>query len=634
MCSFFLNNNVFRCFVLYVLIQLTASDLYAQRPPFGSGGSNNFGSTPSSTTVEDDGPDTTIYTFFLLNDIYKKMNVSDTAADIKFLKRFSLSKNNIEHVSTGNLGAASYSLILQPQINTGFTSGYDQYQIYHINLLDFRFYEQNRPLTDLYFSQLGSQDNINVGANFSRNFKNGLSVSLNYQRVLQAGLFTGQNTRATAFGVALRYKSANERYNGFLVFLNNANEESHMGGILNEDDLTKEFKKNIPKIIENANTRQQERSISFVQYYSIHKAKNDWQVYFQNTTSFKPSYFKFTDVDISNKNDSTFYAFIPFEKRGIRRYVNINQFSNGLFIHGDRNKGIKGKLGLKYDYYQIDDQILNTSRSDLTASFDGSIPFLKSLNLDTKAEVGLLSNIGNFDLSGQLNIQLSKIAFFRGGLRFFRSEPSYNQRRLILNETLILNAALTKPLGSSLHAEIEIPKLKFGISLSQTIINNPVFWDTMGLATSFDDILNVLYLKVKQDFKFWGFHINNQAHFQIQSNDLYPVPRFFSTHQLYVNGRWFKKVLDVSFGIDARLITKSIGAKFQPIFGSFALSNTELPFFPAANLFFTAKVSAFKAMFVMENFGQYFVEKPNFDVLRHPQFDPTFRFGFQWLLKD
>ena len=92
--------------------------------------------------------------------------------------------------------------------------------------------------------------------------------------------------------------------------------------------------------------------------------------------------------------------------------------------------------------------------------------------------------------------------------------------------------------------------------------------------------------------------------------------------------------MDVNIGIDARLIAAYDGPQFQPLFGEFIQSTTTLPFFPAANFYLLSRVSSFRVMIIMENFGQYFRKDYNFDVVNHPQFDPKLRFGIQWLLKD
>ena len=171
----------------------------------------------------------------------------------------------------------------------------------------------------------------------------------------------------------MRYKSPGEKYNAFLIFIHNANEEGHIGGITDAEKLIDQFKKDIPDLLTEATTRQQERNLSFIQYYKLNSSTNKtWRIYLKN---------------------STIYAGNPLDPRGIRRYLNISQLSNGFYINGERIKGIQGRLGLIIDHYTINDNPIDSKRTDITATFDGKIPFYKSLILETNAKLGLLKNL-------------------------------------------------------------------------------------------------------------------------------------------------------------------------------------------------------------------------------------------------
>lgn len=626
------------------LLSLVTINVSAQKKPLGVGSGGNIPQerlntlkTNSSqpTDSQESGPDSTIYKYIFTDDIFVVKEVSDSLADINFMHKYSLA-NNGEYIHTGNYGAALQSIVYQNEINTGFSHGYNQYRMYQIRPESFKFYEQNRPLTDLFFSQLGNQENIMVGADFSRNFSNGLSVSLNYNRISQKGLYNGQDTKSTGFGIGIRYKSPKEKYNAFLIFTHNANEEGHTGGITYDTILDiNEYRRSIAVNLQEASTRQQERNLSFIQYYKLNSVKNkEWNLYIRNDFQILPSYFKYTDNKVPDSINQSFYFGLNNDIRGLRRYTDISQYSDGFFVHGEKVKGVSGRIGIIYDLYQIQDTPKNYNRSDLTATFDGKIPFLKSFEIITKAKLGLLANAGNFDILGKMNIKVSKIASLDGGLRIFRSEPTYRSTLLNINDQNILDTTFSNPFGTVLFADLAIPKVKFSAGVTQSIVSNPIFWPKNGAATQFDGVYTMTYLKLAQNVKLGRFHLDNQVHFQLQNNNLYPLPDFFSSHQIYYAGRWFKKVMDISIGLDARLIPEYKGPTFHPLFGSFNLSDTNLPFFPASNLFILIRVSSFRAMFMIENFSQYFRKDVNFDVVNHPQFDPKFRMGFRWLLKD
>lgn len=627
------------------MLLVEQNTLLAQKKPTGVGSGGNIpqerqnslnnNQNAAGENEQNSGPDSTVYKYIHIGDIYDVKGVSDSLSDISFLRKYTLS-NNGEYIHTGNYGSAVHSLIFQNEINTGFAHGYNQYRYYQVRSESFKFYEQNRPLTDVYFSQLGNQENIMVNADFSRNFSNGLSISLNYNRVSQKGIYEGQETKSTGFGIGLRYQSPEDKYNAILLYTHNANTEAHNGGIVHDSFLLdNEFRRSIPVLLQEASTRQQERSISLIQYYKLNSTKNkNWNLYIRNDLQYLPSYFNFSDNNVPDSINQQFYFGLNNDVRGIRRYVNIQQIREGFYVHGEKIKGISGRVGLVYDLFRIDDNPKSYSRSDLTATFDGKIPFLKSFEIIAKGKLGLLTNIGNFDMTGMMNIKVSKLATLDGGVRFFRGEASYRSTLLHLNNETVIDANFSNPFGTVLFADLTIPKFRFSAGISQSIISNPIFWALNDKASQYDGLYTVSYLKISQNLKLGNFHLDNQAHFQLQNNELNPLPELFTSHQLYYAGRWFKKVMDVSIGLDARFIPEYKAPSFQPLFGTFHQSDVSLPFFPASNLFIMIRVSSFRAFFMMENFSQYFHKDINFDVLNHPQFDPRLRMGFRWLLKD
>ena len=622
--------SLLNCSLLLFMFYLP---LTAQRPTdFGQ----STRSGPQQTqTQEDTGPDTTVYNYVLLDDIYHSKVIDDTLGDISFLHRNPIYRDGAEMVNSGNLGSASFALKYRPEVFTTFNAGYDQYECFRLGYENFRFYEQNRPISDLFFSQLGNQDNLQVGAEFSRNFRNGLSFSLNYKRISQKGYINGQDTKNTNFGLALRYTSPTGKYTGFLLYAHNANEEGHLGGVVNEADLLGQFTKNIAVLLGDASTRQQVRDVALIQYYHLNKSdKTSWKLYLKNDLIYRPAYFKYNDKDIGDASDSLFYHNLPLDSRGLRRYVGVNRFSEGFYIHGEKEGGIQGRIGLVFDRFSVDNKPASIVRNDLTGTFAGRIPIFKALKLNATARLGLLENIGNFDIKGSLLAKAGKALDLEAGLQLFRTEPSYNSRSLVLNEIKAIDTSYTKPFGSVLEAGIRIPAVKLSAYLTQSVVNNPVYWDTLGLPRQSDEVYSVTHLRLSHRLRVWRLNLDNSANFQLASSAIYPVPSFWSTHQFYYASSWFKKVLDISIGLDARIIGDNKGPAYQPVTGEFHLSNSTLPMIPFVNLFIIGKVGAFRTMFVFENFGRNFDNRINFDVSGNSLFNPTLRFGIQWLLKD
>ncbi|MCZ2101451.1 MAG: hypothetical protein LC107_07945 [Chitinophagales bacterium] len=576
-----------------------------------------------------------VYRYVHVSDIYQIYEAIDSLEVPVFLSNVHDSGKSVL-IHTGNYGSATSSLYKDFEINTGFNTGYTQYATYQIRKEQFRFYEQNRPVSNLFFSQTGSQDNIAVGADFSRNFQNGLSVSLNYKRLSQKGFFNEQETKSTAFGIGFRYQSPSNRYNGILVFIQNANEERFNGGILADSLLSERFRKAIPTLLTNASSRHQEQSLSFIQYYRLNaSAHPKWKLYLSNDLSYQPNYYKFWDKNI----DSTAQAFYDIKNEllipsGIRRYTDVKKYSESFFIHGDNNQGIKGKIGLAYELYRIKDLPKSFNRSDLTAIAEGNIPFLKALELAVKGKIGLLENIGTFDLSGDLEIRFEKLGAMSGGMRLFRYEPSYRSTQLQINGITWIDTSFTNPFGTNFHATLHIPSIHFKASVNQYLITNPVYWNTDSRAAQYDGLFTISQLSLHHTLSLKYFGFENSAYFQLQNNRLYPVPDFFSTHKIYYKGDWFDAAMQINIGFEGRIIPAYNGPGFQPLFGSYHLTDDPLAFTPEANFFIHAKVSSFRALLSLDNFSRYFIKDHIYNIVGYPVFDPVFRFGIQWMLKD
>ncbi len=608
----------------------------AQRPRnfnqnFASRGS---GGVPSSD--QQTGPDSTVYQYYLLDSPSLVQDIQDSLADIAFLHKYTEWNLREPALHTGNVGSAVMPLLYHMPVYTGFAMGYEQYRPYQIRQDNFRFYKQNRPITDVYFSQLATQENIMAGAAFSRNFKGGLSLSLNYLRISQKGFYNAQKTRSTAFGLGMHYESPSKRYRMFLLFTNNANEESHNGGVVQGANLNEQFKQVIPVTLSSADTRQQERHISVTQYYSLQKEPEKPSSWFlSNHTSYQPSYYKYADKEIDSL-DQVFYGGLALDSRGIRRYTSVNQFQNAFYLHGRHRTGIDGRAGITVDLFNISSATPESSywRTDVTATFDGNVPIARSLLIDTKMRLGLGQNTGNVDIRGNVRLVAGKVGSLLAGARFFRSENPYRTLQLDLNNDNAFTNSYAKPFGTSLSATLVIPRLRSRVGFEQMLIQNPVYFREDGLPVQSENVLSLSRLLASVSFRLGHFGAENTACLQLQSTALYPLPPWFTSHQVYYSGTWFKKVMDVSMGLDGRLLAAYKGPAYQPLFGAYHLSDNDLPMTPILNVFFMARISSFRAKFIMENIGQLLFSDRKFSIENHPFNPPALRFGVQWLLKD
>ncbi len=581
-------------------------------------------------------PDTLNYKYFHIDDVFKSINSDDTLLDMRMIQKVGLWDNQHQYINTGNYGSALMPLIFRPEANMGFNVGMERYQLHQVIADSFKFYTSDTPVSDLFFSQLGSQNNLMAHADFARGFTNGISVSLNYKRLSYGGQYLGQDTKSTGLGIAFRYESPNKRHNSIFFFSQNANEEGHHGGVANDADVQNNpFRRSVPIQLRDASSRHQQQNYAWYQYYRLNsKSESSSSFYVLNILKFQPSYYKFSDREVDSTQHQNFYAATEWDRRGVRRYLDISHWSEGLFIHAEKEQGISGRVGLTYDNFRILDGGTQVQRNDLTASFDGYIPVFKTLFLNTKARLGLLENVGNFDLSGRLDIKLSNWVVLSGQMQLFRSEPSYIAQNLIVNDQRAIQNEFNKSLGTVLSAEFAIPKIKLKVGISQTLVDQLVYFNAQGLPQQSNSIHNLSLIYASHNLKWGILRFDNQVFLQNQSTKLLPIPDIFSSHQLYFVGRWFKKVMDVNIGLDVRSINAYNGPIFNPLFMNFHLSQQQLNNVPAMHAFFMAKVQRFRALIMMDNVSQYFLNQPNYHVVDHPQLDPLLRISIRWLMLD
>lgn len=566
------------------------------------------------------------------------LNESDTSIQHEFTRFDPTKRRGQEHVTLGNTFSAASPLLFQPQLNLRFDVGFHSHDIYQYQFSNTRFYTAKKAQSEVFFSQFSNQLNFSAGAKIALPFQSGWSFSLDYLRVSEKGFYPSQAIKSTNLNTGLRYQSPSDKYHLLLGFHHHAQDEENNGGIKEPEQVIGDVPRPaVTTYLNGAKSRQQKRGYSLVQYLTL--AGNDaWKLLLRNTLLYEPSYYKFAQSTTSK--DTAYYGSLLTDTRGIRRYVDQGHYLVDVALHGENQKKLSGQLGIRYDIFTIQDQGYNINRNDITLYGKGNIPIFNIFSLKTIAELGIGENAGNFLAEGSLEIKVKKWATLDGGMRFFVSEPSYAQQNLVLNQNKIFNADFDKTFGTRIFGKLEIPLSGTSFQFAQSLITNPVYWkkisDTDGQIAiapfQSDQVLSYTLLGVKQNLKFYTIDFNHAVYFQLFSDNLYHLPPWYSSHQLYWNVAIFKKAMLLSVGGEARLIPKYSGLGYSPVHGQyFADENADLPFVPDIDLVLNAKVKTFRISIMLENAGQWIAVQPNYDVNLYPRLDPLLRFSIRWM---
>ncbi|MEM6964130.1 MAG: putative porin [Bacteroidota bacterium] len=267
-------------FVLFVLLWFS-NNTFAQRFPGGGGGSTLGGGGGASTQkqVRKYSKDSLLIFYYFIENPNQEYPYQDTVLS-NYFHQFDPARNRkFDYGALGYIGSPLQELVYTPKLRRGFDVGLHQYDLYKIKVDDLRFYNLKTAYSDFFFSQGGSQDDIQLKAKFSRNFAKNINVSLDYHRISQFGtndpigyFFQNQRARHTAIAGGMAFKNNTNTYQGFFAFSNNIHQQEDNGGIqsdsffLNQEDG---FATNlaIPVNLNNATTRHSEQEITYTQYY-------------------------------------------------------------------------------------------------------------------------------------------------------------------------------------------------------------------------------------------------------------------------------------------------------------------------------------------------------------------------------
>lgn len=634
-----------RFFIKYLgscLILLTAIGLNAQvRPAQGDPVSvDNPGAFDRDSLPEDYSfveRDSFEYDYFYLSNIFQKKVFADTLLAGTWSKIDKFRMQDFAHMSLGNFGSSSRSLMHENAVNTGFSRGFDQYKIYNYTLDSLKFYDVNRPLADLYFSPiLNSQQDFVVSAEMGQRFANGISMSLNFYRVSQEGFYINQKTKTTNIAFGVRKISLNGRLNSFFVSYNNLNNEQFNGGVTTDSLFQRanfNFRTRIPVHRTNANLRNDEKNFVLQNTFRLGDSIVDpSDIVVQHRFTYHTSTYRFFDT-ISNGLQA-FYGPYYTESRGLRLNIGVNQISNDFSLYNSTKSGMSGRLGIIHDYIRIDDELNKITRNDITAYAQGKIPIRNLLELDVYGRLGLGTNVGKFFASASLSLKLGKFAVLLPSAAIYNLEPSMSARQVVVNSIPAVRNDFSAITGITFSGKLFVPFTKTMVILEQDVSNNSIYWDTLGLARQINGALSKTRLSVKQDFSFFNFHLDNSFTYQLYSSDNIQLPPWFSHHELYYQRKLFKGVLEVQLGAERDMIPSYEGLDFLPLLASFHNTEEVVPAYNMTNAFVNVKVDKFRFFFRLENVEDYLQDSIYFQTAGYPWNDGKIRIGIRWQFLD
>ncbi len=252
---------------LLFLFYLSSTPLFGQFPGQGS-----FGNTSGQPGVQEEFVeliDTFGVYYFYVDNPNEETPFSDTLL-AGFQQYDPVRNRDFEYANLGNQGSPARPLFFQPVFRKGFDIGFHQFDLYRIDKTNIPYYRLKNPFTRAAYSQ-NNKDNLSFKGEYSRNFSDGINVSLYALRTNHVGLFRNQRAFNTSFANNWWYHDKKGKYDGFFAIVSNSNLQENNGGIdaastntLVENPIT------LPVNIEaDATTKYTQRSFTYTHYYKL-----------------------------------------------------------------------------------------------------------------------------------------------------------------------------------------------------------------------------------------------------------------------------------------------------------------------------------------------------------------------------
>jgi len=636
--------QVFRLGIV-LLVSLISSPLVAQEPlPPGQQGPTAASSTTRKVAVSDEP---LLFTFALTPE--KSEAVADTLPDAAFRMYNPARRTLIDYGTIGNLGSSARPLLYEVAPQQGFDFGIHAFDLYTLKSRDLRFYRNTRSFSEATFSQGRNNLEALLDARFARTFSDGTNFSVDYRSINNLGQFNYQRDRHNALSAGL-WVPRGKRYDAFLIFTKNVIRQQENGGIVSDTVfLGEQFQGPLAAAINlpegRAFTRYDDQSLHLTQHFRFAGAAvGKRALRATHTFEWGKMRYKFSDGDTLKGlgDDAAYFENFLVDERGIRNFAVVNRYDNTFTINTFKAKkpGTPSDLlaiGLAHSFFRVNQEPVSYTFSNLF--FTGNLKFSPSerFQFSANAALGLLTNIGEYQLQGSIALGLGKAGQLRASLLSQRRPPSMFQQRLFVSKREVWNNDFAKPVENTLSASYALPLIGFEATARTTLINNYLYFDQNSTPQQTGSPLQVLQLVVVENVKLGWLHLDNTVAIQ-QANrsDVLRLPKWFTKNSLYVSGKIFKKRMLFSAGVDFRMNSEFQPDGYHPLVGQFHLQDSisQKPY-PWADVFLAFKVQSFRFTIRYENCNTWFDKtKVFYQTARYPQPFGGLRFGISWRFMD
>lgn len=577
---------------------------------------------------------------------------ADTLPDQDFRMYDPTRRSLIDWGALGNLGSAARPLLFENVARRGFDVGVHTFDLYRLRPEQLGFYRNLNTFSEASFSQGRNQLETNLNARFARTFEGGASISLEYHTINNLGQYRYQRDKHNALSVGL-WVPFGKRYETFIIYTKNVIRQQENGGIVTDTvfgegqfagPIAAEIR--LPRAV--AYTRLDDQWLHFTQHLRIlgKGSAGKRTLRASHTIAWNQQKYKFADQGTGLEGlgaDADFFEPIFLQDiRGIRHFVSLDRIDNTVTLNTFKVKA-QGKpsdllaFGLTHSYFKVNQEPRTFQVSNLFLTGNLSLAPSEKFAFSAQGALGVLENIGEYQLQGELSLGLGKAGQFRAGLLSQRHPPAMLFDQLFVSKRQVWDNNFVKPLENTLSATYALPLIGLEVMARAHVVNNYLYFDQNGKADQTTAPLQVTQLIIRENIKWGKVHFDNTVALQ-QANrsDVLRLPGWFSKNSLYFSGKVFKKRMLLNAGVDFRIHSDFRPDGYHPLTWQFYLQDelTQQPY-PWIDLFAAFKVQAFRGFVRYENLATLWDKRTvYYQTAHHPQAFGALRFGIAWRFMD
>lgn len=588
----------------------------------------------------------------------------------------------------GNLGSPRYSRIFFDRSNTNQNIFVTPYSFIYKNPGEFRFVNTKSPYTNLDYYMGGDKHEgeerfkAYFGISANKHFSTGFNVDYIYGR----GYYQKQSTAHLNGAYFASY--IGDRYDANFLFNYYRLKMRENGGIVNDTYITDPTSMNEGKTeytssdipIRFTNNDAWNTNKNFY-IYLTHKLKFGFYKEYEDTTinrdklpkdSIPPKikeYVPVTNIIHTIKVDRSKRNFLSY---GIPENYFENQYMPGDTIDDQFNYlSVKNTVGISllegfnkwakfgltafasYELRQFNmiDSTMNQSnrfamrkytQHDLAVGGELSKRQGTLLHYHAIGQISLAgANIGDFNVSGDIDlnfrmfrdtVQLKANAYIKNSSPLFY----YNKYH---SKNFWWDNNFSKEWRYNVNGTLSVDRWGTNLNVGVENIKNYIYFDNRAMSAQYTGNIQVFSARLRQDFKLWILHLDNEISYQKSSNEeILPLPELSLYHNLYLSTTLAKKVLRVELGADLRYFTRYYAEAYNPATGQFHLQASDdkvrIGGYPLINVYLNLALKRTRIFVMLSHINAGSGNRNYFYAPHYPLNQRLFKFGISWNFYD